>query len=250
MLLAVFFIVEALVKQPLLPLRLLADRVRAGAYLTQLLVALALFGMFLWITFYFQDIHHFSAVKSGLLFMPFSLGVIVSAVVTSQLLPKVGPRPLATVGCLMAAVGLGLLSLVTPTSSYLAHVMPSMIITSLGLGLAFVSLASTALFNVQGRDTGAASAVLSTAQQLGGSFGTAIQNTIYVSSATAFTAAAIAKGRSAGPSLVASANVHGYDQAFRFGAAVFVVAAGVFFFCVNIDRHHLAQHDEAPSVAH
>lgn len=250
LLLAVFFIIEALVKQPLLPLRLLADRVRAGAYLTQLLVALALFGMFLWITFYFQDIHHFSAVKSGLLFMPFSLGVIVAAGVTSQLLPKVGPRPLATIGSLMAAVGMGLLSLVTPTSSYLVHVMPSMIITSLGLGLAFVSLASTALFNVQGRDTGAASAVLSTAQQLGGSFGTAIQNTIVVSSASAFTVAAIAKGRAQGPSLVAAASVHGYDEAFRFGAVVFAVAAAVFFFCVNIDRHHLAQHDEAPAVAH
>jgi len=250
LLLGVFFVIEALVKQPLLPLRLLADRVRAGAYLTQLLVALALFGMFLWITFYFQDIHHFSAVKSGLLFMPFSLGVIVSAGVTSQLLPKIGPRPLATVGSLMAAAGMALLSLLTPTSSFVLHVMPSLIITSLGLGLAFVSLASTALFNVQGRDTGAASAVLSTAQQLGGSFGTAIQNTIVVSSASAFTVAALHKGTQAGPTLAAAASVHGYDQAFRFGAVVFVVAAVVFFFTVNIDRHHLAQHDEAPTVAH
>jgi len=103
---------------------------------------------------------------------------------------------------------------------------------------------------VQGRDTGAASAVLSTAQQLGGSFGTAIQNTIYVSSASAFTVAALHKGTQAGPTLAAAASVHGYDQAFRFGAVVFVVAAVVFFFTVNIDRHHLAQHDEAPTVAH
>jgi EmrB/QacA subfamily drug resistance transporter len=245
-LLAVFFVIEAMVAQPLLPLRLLGDRVRAGAYLTQLLVALALFGMFLWITFYFQDIHHFSAVKSGLLFMPFSLGVIVSAGATSQLLPRVGPRPLATVGTLMAAVGMFLLSLVNPTSSYYTHVMPSMIVISLGLGLAFVSLASTALFNVQGRDTGAASAVLSSAQQLGGSFGTAIQNTIVVSSATAFTAAALARGETAA-AVKAAASVHGYDEAFRFGAVVFAVAAGVFFFLVNIDRHHLGQHDEVPT---
>jgi EmrB/QacA subfamily drug resistance transporter len=249
-LLAVFFVIEALVKQPLLPLRLLADRVRAGAYLAQLLVALALFGMFLWITFYFQDIHGFSAVKSGLLFMPFSLGVIVSAGITSQLLPKIGPRFLATGGCLMAAVGMWLLSLAAPTSSYYIHVMPSMIVTSLGLGLAFVSLASTALFNVEGRDTGAASAVLSTSQQLGGSFGTAIQSTIVVSSATSFTAAAMAKGQTASAALKAAASVHGYDEAYRFGAVVFVLAAAAFFFLVNIDRDHLAQHDEAPVVAH
>jgi len=249
-LLAVFFVIEAQVKQPLLPLRLLADRVRAGAYLTQLLVALALYGMFLWITFYFQDIHQFSAVKSGLLFMPFSLGVILAAGVTSQLLPKIGPRPVATVGCLMSAVGMFLLSQLTTTSSYYSHVMPSTIITSLGLGLAFVSLASTALFNVEGRDTGAASAVLSSSQQIGGSFGTAIQNTIVVSSAGAFTAAALAKGKSVNQALIAASQVHGYDEAFRFGALMFVIAAGVFYFLVNIDRHHLAQHDDAPTVAH
>jgi EmrB/QacA subfamily drug resistance transporter len=249
-LLAVFFVIEALVKQPLLPLRLLADRVRAGAYLTQLLVALALYGMFLWITFYFQDIHQFSVVKSGLLFMPFSLGVILAAGATSQLLPKIGPRPVATVGCLMSAVGMFLLSQLTTTSSYYSHVIPSMIITSLGLGLAFVSLASTALFNVEGRDTGAASAVLSSSQQLGGSFGTAIQNTIVVSSAGAFTAAALAKGKSVNQALIAASQVHGYDEAFRFGALMFVIAAGVFYFLVNIDRHHLAQHDNAPTVVH
>jgi hypothetical protein len=182
--------------------------------------------------------------------MPFSLGVIVSAGVTSQLLPKIGPRPLATTGTLMSAVGMFMLSRLSVTSSYYSHVMPSMIVTSLGLGLAFVSLASTALFNVEGRDTGAASAVLSSAQQLGGSFGTSIQNTIVVSSATAFSASALASGHSLGRALTAAADVHGYDEAFRFGALAFLVSAGVFFFCVNIDRHHLAQHDEVPAAVH
>ncbi len=249
-LLAIFFVIEARVKQPLLPLRLLSDRVRAGAYLTQLLVALALFGMFLWITFYFQDIHRFSAVKSGLLFMPFSLGVIVSAGVTSQLLPRIGPRFLASFGCVMATVGMWLLSLITPSSSYWAHVMPSMIVISLGLGLTFVSLASTALFNVEGRDTGAASAVLSTAQQLGGSFGTAIQNTIVVSAGASFITASLHTGATLTTSLKTAGQVHGFDEAFRFGAGVFAVSALVFFFAVNIDRHHLGQHDEVTTIAH
>ncbi len=242
-LMAAFFVIESVVEQPLLPLRLLSDRVRAGAYITQTLVALGIFGMFLWITFYLQDIHRYSAVKSGLLFMPFSLGVIVSAVLTSQLLPRFGPRPLATIGCLMTAIGLLLLSEVSATSSYLTHVMPAMIVASLGLGMAFVVLASTALFNVDARDTGAASAVLSSAQQLGGSFGTAIQNTIYVSSAGSFVAAAVAKGQAKTVALVSAGQVHGYDQAFRFGALCLVIGAAFFFFLVNIDRHHLGQHD-------
>jgi EmrB/QacA subfamily drug resistance transporter len=254
-LIAVFFLIESRKEQPLLPLRLITDRVRAGSYIGQILVALGIFGMFLFMTFYFQNVHAFSAVKSGLLFLPFSAGVIVSAGLTSQLLPKFGPRPLATIGCLMGASGLFYLSFIKPDSSYLAHVMPAMIITSLGLGLVFVSLASTALFNVAPSDTGAASAVLNTAQQLGGSFGTAIQNTIFVSSSVAFAAGLThekmtsTKLLMAAPSLRNSAWVHGYDDAFRFGAATLVVAAMVMFVMVNVDRHHLGQHDQVPAGA-
>ncbi|HUX05108.1 MAG TPA: MFS transporter [Acidimicrobiales bacterium] len=246
-LLMVFLAIEARKREPLLPLRLLTDRVRGGSYLAQILVALGLFGMFLLLTLYFQDVHGYSAVKTGLLFMPFSLGVIVSAGAASQLLPTIGPRPLATVGSLMAAVGMGLLSLISPTSSYVAHVMPAMLITSLGLGVVFVSLASTALFNVRASDTGAASAVLSTSQQLGGSFGTAIQSTIFVSGASAYTASVLRSHPS--PATLANLKnlslVHGFDTAFRFGALMMVLGAVSFFVLVNVDRHHLAQHDGA-----
>ena len=245
-LLTVFFVIESRKSQPLLPLRLLTDRVRAGSYLTQILVALGIFGMFLFMTFYFQNVDAYSAVKSGLLFLPFSIGVIVAAGITSQLLPRVGPRPLATLGCAMGAAGLFYLSFIRHDSSYLTTVMPPMIITSLGLGLAFVTLASTALFNVEARDTGAASAVLSTAQQLGGSFGTAIQNTIFVSSATAFAASTLPHPVTPAAKLLVhnASYVHGFDQAFRFGSLTLAVAAVCFFLIVNIDRDHLAQHDE------
>jgi EmrB/QacA subfamily drug resistance transporter len=251
-LLAVFFVIESRIKTPLLPLRLIADRVRAGAYLSQIFVGLGLFGMFLFMTFYFQNVHQYSAVKSGLLFLPFSVGIIISASAASQLLPKVGPRPLATVGCLMGAVGLSILSLIKPNSSYLGHVMPAMIVASLGLGMVFVTVSSTALFNVRPGDTGAASAVLQTAQQLGGSFGTAIQNTIFVSSATAYLAGTIhhPSTKAAAVTLRNAANVHGFDQAFRFGALMLLLASISFYFLANIDRHHLGQHDEAPVPVH
>lgn len=251
LLLGAFLMLESKVKQPLLPLRLLTDRVRGGAYLAQIFVALGIFGMFLWMTFYFQDIHRYSAVKSGLLFLPFSLGVIVAAANTSHFLPKFGPRLLAPLGAFMAAVGLLLLSFLSPTSGYLLNVMPAMIVSSLGLGVCFVAIASTALFNVEPRDTGAASAVLTTAQQIGGSFGTAIQNTIVVTAATGF----VVKVASMRPAVTAMAmaadkEVHGYDVAFRFGSLMLLLASLSFYFLANIDRHHLGQHDAPVAAGH
>jgi predicted MFS family arabinose efflux permease len=210
--------------------------------------------MFLFMTFYFQDIEQYSAVKTGLLFMPFSIGIILAAGLTSQLLPKIGPRPLATIGNLMAAFGLLYLSFIKVDSSYVTSVMPAMIVTSLGLGVAFVSIASTALFNVRPEDTGAASAVLTTSQQIGGSFGTAISNTIVVSSGTAFFVAAMKAHHiirtKALLLLSAQSRVHGYDESFRFGALMLFIAAVVFFGLVNIDRDHLGQHDEAAPEAY
>jgi EmrB/QacA subfamily drug resistance transporter len=249
-LLLVFFVIESRIKEPLLPLRLITDRVRAGAFLAQLFVGLGLFGMFLFMTFYFQNVEQYSAVKTGLLFMPFSIGVILAAGMTSQWLPKFGPRPLATIGNLMAAFGLLYLSFIKVDSSYVSSVMPAMIVTSLGLGVAFVSIASTALFNVRPDDTGAASAVLTTSQQIGGSFGTAIANTIVVSSGTAFMVAALKHSHPAMTAkakllLIATSHVHGYDESFRFGSLMLFIAAIVFFALVNIDRDHLGQHDEA-----
>jgi EmrB/QacA subfamily drug resistance transporter len=250
-LLGLFFLIEARKRQPLLPLRLLANRVRSGAYLSMILVGLGLFGMFLFLTYYFQGILGYSAIKSGMLFLPFSLGVVVSAGVTSQLLPRFGPRPLVTIGSLMGAAGLLYLSFITPTSSYLGHVMPASIVTSFGMGFVFVSLASCALFGVDHHDAGAASAVLQTSQQLGGTFGTAIQNTIAVSATSAYLANLAHEKIGLGVSraqLAKLATVHGFDQAFRFGSLVLAVSAVMFFFVVNVDRHHLGQHDVPAAV--
>ncbi len=249
-LLALFFLIESRVASPLLPLRLIVERHRAGAYLTQLFVGLGLFGMFLFMTYYFQNIHGYSAVKSGLLFLPFSLGVITSAIAATRLLPRFGPRPLASIGCLMAATGMLFLSFIEPSSAYLGHVMPSMLLMSLGLGMTFVALSSTALFNVEPRDTGAASAVLTTTQQVGGSFGTAIQNTIAVSAGTSFTTSWVLLHHAKPSKIILNeAAVHGFDSAFRFGALMLLLGAMHFFFLVNVDRHHLGQND-AVAVGH
>ncbi len=248
-LIGLFFFLETRVPHPLLPLRLF-NRIRGGAYLSSVLSGMGIFGMFLFMTFYFQNIHGYSAVKSGLCFLPFSLCVIVSAGSASKLLPKIGPRPLATVGLIMAAFGLFYLSMLTPTSSYVTHVLPGLMLMSLGLGGVFVSWSTTALHDTPFQDIGAASALLNTSQQIGGSFGTAIQNTIAVTAAGNFAAVAgYNLLHKAPPAIQIAANVHGFDMAFRIGSLFVLAGAAAFFLLCNIERHELG-HAEVPSAAH
>ncbi len=245
LLLATFLVVESRTEHPLLPLGILLDRIRGGSYLSQVLQGAGLFGMFLFMTFYFQIVHGYSPIRSGLCFLPFSIGVAVSATVASQLLPRVGPRPLGTIGLLMACSGLIYLSFITATSSYVTSVLPALLLMSLGLGLAFVTVSSTALFNVPFHESGIASAVLNTTQQIGGSLGTAIFNTIAISATAAYALVhpwhgpALPHGASPPDALT-----HGFTVAFRWGAGSMFLAALVFVVMINVDRHHLAQHDD------
>ena len=244
-LVAIFVLFESRTKDPLLPLPLILARVRGGSYLAQFLLAMGLFGMFLFMTYYFQGVHGYSPVKAGLAFLPFSLGIIVSAGVASQLLPKIGPRPLGTVGLLMGSAGLFYLSFITYTSSYTTSVLPAMIVMSLGLGMTFVTVSSTALFDVPYNESGVASAVLNSAQQIGGSLGTAIFNTIAISATTAF----IVAHPWHGPTLPRGVNppdatTHGFSVAFVWGAGSLLLGAILFATLVNVDRHHLAQNDD------
>jgi hypothetical protein len=248
-LIGLFFFLETRVPHPLLPLRLF-NRIRGGAYLSSVLGGMGIFGMFLFMTFYFQNIHGYSAVKSGLCFLPFSLCVIVSAGSASKLLPKIGPRPLATVGLIMAAFGLLYLSTLTATSSYATHVLPGLMLMSLGLGGVFVSQSTTALHATPFHDIGAASALLNTSSQIGGSFGTAIQNTVAVTATGNFLAVAMAKPMAHVTSeLKAAATVHGFDMAFRMGSIFVLASAVAFYLLCNIERHELG-HAEVPSGAH
>ncbi len=244
-LLVSFVAYEARAKNPLLPLGVILDRVRGGSLLSQFFTASGLFGMFLFLTYYFQSVHGYSPIRAGFAFLPFSIGIIVSATAASNLLPKVGPRLLGVVGSVMAAGGLFYLSFITATSSYVDAVLPAMIIMSLGLGLAFVTIASTSLFNVRHDESGVASAVLNTSQQIGGSLGTAIFNTIAISATAAYAASHVWHGGALPPGASPpDAATHGFTVAFKLGAGCLGVAALIFGFFVNVDRHHLAQHDD------
>jgi EmrB/QacA subfamily drug resistance transporter len=236
-LLVIFFILETKVKNPLLPLRVLNERNRGGSYVGALLVGTGLFAMFLFLSIYFQTFLHYSSLRSGFAFLPFSAGVIIFAGVASQLLPKFGPRPLMVVGLLMGAGGLLLLSNITPESSYVKNILPAIIIMSSGLALFFIPSASTGLHNAGEHDAGVASAMLNTSQQIGGSLGAALLNTVAISSTTAF-----AKSHgSLGAMLQPTAAVHGFAATFKIGAAFLLLAAIVSALMIHVGKDSLTE---------
>jgi EmrB/QacA subfamily drug resistance transporter len=210
---------ERRTSHPLLPLRVVLDRNRGGSYLAFLLATLGMFAVFLFLTFYMQNVLGWSPLKSGFAFLPFPLGIITSATIASRTLPKYGPRPLATLGFSMGALGLLWLTQLPPHPAYLTHLVPSMLLISLGMGQVFVPLSSTALLGVPQHDAGVASALVNTMQQVGGSLGVAFLNTI---ATTATLAYADSHG---GPS--PAAMTHGFTTAFAYSAAVFALAAVV-----------------------
>jgi EmrB/QacA subfamily drug resistance transporter len=216
-LVAAFVAWETRAKNPLLPLRILLDRNRGGAFLSFFLATLGMFGVFLFLTFYMQDVHGWSPLKSGFAFLPFPIGVITSATIASKTLPKLGPRPLATIGFSMGTLGLLWLTQLTATSSYVTHLVPSMLLISLGMGQVFVSMSSTALIGVPQHDAGVASALVNTMQQVGGSLGLAFLSTIANRATSSYA------GSHGGPS--AAAATHGFTTAFAYSSIVFIVAA-------------------------
>jgi MFS family permease len=193
--------------------------------------------MFLFLSIYLQSFLQYSSLRSGFAFLPFSAGVIVFAGVASQLLPKIGPKPLMTTGLVAASLGLLLLSRITPTSTYVADILPALLIMSSGMALFFIPSASTGLHNAGEHDAGVAGAVLNTSQQIGGSLGAALLNTVAISSASAF-----AKGHTElGDKVQVFAQVHGFSTAFKFGAGFLLLAAIVSFFSLNVGKDSLVE---------
>ena len=237
-LLAAFVTIEIKSKNPLLPMRVILERNRGGSFLSSFMVGAGLLGMFLFLTYYFQGNLGYSALESGFAFLPFSAGIIVAAGASSRLLPRVGPRRLMAIGFGAAALGMLWLSRITPDTTYLAHVLPAEILISLGMGLAFVPMSSTALFRVPAHDAGVSSALVNTTQQVGGSLGTALLNTV-AASATATYLLTRAPTRAN----VEAAQVHGYTVGFLVGAACLVVALLSAVFLVNATRDDLADVD-------
>jgi EmrB/QacA subfamily drug resistance transporter len=243
-LLTAFVIWEQHTANPLLPLRIALDRNRGGSYLTFLLVGAGLFAMFLFLTYYFQLTLGYSPLKAGFAFLPFSAGLILTAGVVAQLLPRVGPKPLMVIGLVMSVVGMLLLTQITPTTSYVTHVLPAELLMSVGLAGVFIPASSTALLGVGHHDAGVASALLNTCQQIGGSLGTALLNTIYASAVAGFMIdhRLHSVHTQFGPQPPANALVHGYHVSFVWGAALLFAALLVTLVCIN------AKKDDIPAA--
>ena len=215
---AAFLVRQTRSTAPLLPVYLLANRARAGAYLAVAAGVVGSFGMFLMLTYYFQVVRDYSSLRAGVAFLPLSAAVSASAYgLGSRLLPRVAARTLVVPGLLVAAGGLALLSRLDASSGYLTLVLPAQVLVGAGIGCVFTPAISVATSGIDPRSAGVAAAVANTAMQIGGSIGTAVLNTVAITATTTYFA-------DHGGSDRVSALVHGYAAA-TLGAAVFL--AGV-----------------------
>jgi EmrB/QacA subfamily drug resistance transporter len=216
LLLAAFFLAEQRVSHPLLPLRVMLDRTRGGAYLAVGLAGISIFGVFLFLTYYLQVVKGYSPLTTGLLFLPFVGCILVSSNISSIVtLPRFGPRVLIASGMLLGAVALAYLTRLTVTSSYPGGMLPGMLVMGLGFGMIFAPAINTATAGVPRQDSGVASALVNTMQQVGGSIGTSALSTIALT-ATASYLASHHTGTLA-PTIAAT---HGYTLAFTVSAAL------------------------------
>ncbi len=220
-LLVVFVRVEQRVVEPLLPLRVVAQRSRGMAFAAVGIAGLAMFGLFLFLTYYLQLVKHFSPVTSGLAFLPMIACIMISSNTSNIVtLPRFGPRTVITTGMVTGFIGLGYLSRINVHSSYASGVLPALILQGLAMGMVMAPSMNTATAGVQPQDSGVAAALVSTMQQVGGSIGTAVMSTI-AASVTASYAAAHAPAR--GFDTVAA--THGYATVFLASALVFAAGA-------------------------
>ena len=177
-LLVSFVLIEMRSSHPLLPMRVLADRNRAGAYLIMLCVATGLFGLFFFLTLFIQTVLGYSAIRAGIAYLPFAIGVVIASGLASQLVPRVGPRPLIVAWTAMVAGGMFWFSRLTEHAGYVSHLLGPQLVSSFGLGFVFVPMALVALHNVAEQDSGVASSLLNAAQQVGGAVGLALLGTV------------------------------------------------------------------------
>jgi EmrB/QacA subfamily drug resistance transporter len=248
---------------PLLPLRLVLDRNRGGAYLAVLLIGAAQFGIFLFLTYYLQITLGYSPVATGVAFLPtIAMIMLFSQLSNIVLLPRIGPKPLVGVGMLVAAAGMAWLTRIGVHSGYASTVLGPLLVSGAGIGLSFPPSMNTGTFGVAPGDAGVASATLNVGQQLGGSIGTSLLNTIATSAVAGYLTSHLSPATAASPraraALEAAAAVHGYTTAFWWTAGLFAAGAVV---CGTLLRRGplagrtqaapadvRAQHEPAPST--
>ncbi|MCX4746760.1 MFS transporter [Kitasatospora sp. NBC_01287] len=229
-LLATFVFAERRTDHPLLPLHIVGDRNRGGAALSVGLSVIGLFGLFLFLTYYLQEIKGFSPLMTGVAFLPMTGAIILSSTgLAARLMNRVPSRNLIVPGLLLAAAGMAWITQLKVGSAYATTVLPSEILLGVGMGMVFMPSMSLATLGVAPRETGAASATINSAQQVGGSIGTALLNTIAATATTTYLVGRDASSRA----VQNTANVHGYTVATTVALGILLFAAVLAFFMVN-----------------
>jgi EmrB/QacA subfamily drug resistance transporter len=220
-LLVAFALAERVVSHPLLPLRIITDRTRAGSYLSVGLTGIAVFGVFLFLTYYLQLVKGYSPVTSGLAFLPMIACILLASNLSSiVLLPRVGPRALIVTGMVFGAAGMFYLTQLTYASSYAGSILPALLVLGLGFGMIFSPAINTATAGVSREDSGVASALVNTMQQVGGSIGTAALSTVALTATASYLA--VHHATRLAPVV---ASVHGYTIAFTISGSLFALGA-------------------------
>jgi EmrB/QacA subfamily drug resistance transporter len=225
-LLVTFVQIERRVSHPLLPLHVVLDRARGGAYLSIVLAGSGVFAVFLFLTYFMQQNLGLSPLTTGLAFMPMTaLIVLCSTTAQTKILPRTGAKPLIVTGMALGLVAMLLLTRLSPSSDYVSGVLPSLLILGAGMGTIFAPAFGTATLGVPRNEAGVASAMVNTSQQVGGSVGTSLLSTLFASSAAAFV-----RSHPHAANLQAASQVHGYTTAFWWSVGIFSIGLLVALF--------------------
>jgi EmrB/QacA subfamily drug resistance transporter len=231
-------------EHPLLPLRVLLDRNRGASFIAVGISGAGMFGVFLFLTYYLQASMGYTPVRTGLAFLPMIGALMVTAQLsTNFLIPRFGPKPVVPVGMGLAAAGMAWLTALGLTSVYASSVLPALLVTGLGIGLVMPPAMSLATAGIRPQDAGVASALVSTMQQIGGSIGTALLNTLAASAATSYLS-----GKRPSPAVLAQAQLHSYSTAYWWSAGFF--AAGLLITGVLYRRGRVTQDPKSAAAVH
>ncbi len=245
-LLIAFLVIESRSAEPLVRLSIFAVRTVRGANVSMLVVACGLFAMFFFNTLYVQRVLGYSALQAGLAFLPFTLGIIIGAAASQQLIARLGAREVPIIGLVIAVVGMLFFLRLDASSSYLPDMLPGIMLTSIGMGLTFVPVTLIATSGIPVDDAGLASGLFNTSQQVGGALGLALLSTFAANKTTDVLQSA---GPNATPSQTADALVDGFHVAW-LGCAIFLAAGAVLLFTLlrRGDVLAVAHGEQAPVV--
>jgi EmrB/QacA subfamily drug resistance transporter len=255
-LLVTFGWIEVRSRSALVPLRVLRSRDRTGSYLVSLCIGTGLFGMFFFLTLFLQNVWGYSALRTGVAYLPMVAMIMVASGVASQLVSRIGARPLMIAGSLLSTGGMFWLAQITEHSHYVSGLLGPMMVTATGMGLIFVPLSLVALTKVANNDAGVASSLLNVGQQVGGALGLAVRGTVAWSAVAnslrsqAAAAAAAAKTATVHVSAAQAAALqkaasnhalaHGFSQGFIVSAGIMLLALIITLVTIRVTRQDLA----------